>query len=124
MASAMQWELLRPVCILGGLSALVAIPAWVVAVRRGDFSKWEPALPFFVIFAWGVLVWALAANRKTLANMVEPVGLCLVAIFSIYAKTFLLARFVRSRRTATLAIYLFCLAAAVVLVLAVPPLPE
>lgn len=106
------------------LSIILAGPAWIVAARRGYFSKWEVSLPLIVTVTWSVLAGTIGTKEKTLGNLAEPVIACLVVVASIYTKTFVLNRFVQSKHMATAFIVAFCVVVTIGIVFLVPPLPE
>ena len=77
-----------------------------------------------VILAWGICVEILRANQKTLGNLIEPLGLALLAVTLMYVKAFLVARPWRSRPIVGVALIVICALCTIGSVLVVPSLPE
>jgi len=104
-------------------SAILNLPAWLVARRRQEATWWLPFLGAPAILAWVALL-ALGVGPQSLSNIVEVMALAVLSIVPCYAQVFYLnRRFPNVRRTSA-CLALLLIAAAILLRLFMPLLPE
>ena len=109
--------------VLLGASTSLSFPAWLIARRHREPVWWLCLLGVPLLPAW-FLLGATGWRVKSLANIVEPIGLVACSVFLCYVQVLVLdRRFPNSRRT-TSVLLAGLLAATVIVYFAVPTLPE
>jgi hypothetical protein len=118
MRAATIWLL-----ILGSVLSLLSLPAFVAGSSSGNWFVWD-YLAVFVPPALWVALCALRIGQQSLSHAIELFGLVVLMPALVSIRVFASSYIPLPPSSASLAVFVFGLAAALVVRLAVPPLQE
>lgn len=110
-----------PVLMLG--AALLSLPPWLVAKRRGTWFSWDYTLPVVPATLWLFLAGA-GVGPQSLSNLVELLAVLAVVPLAVWVRVFALDRAWKNQQLNSVACFVCCLALPVVLRVSMPLLPE
>ncbi len=108
---------------LFGAPAVLCLPGWRLSCRRGSESVWLLfcATPAMLVWFW---LSSIGVGAQSLANLVEFPLLAVAGVVSCYVKVFVVDKWVETPRYSTYGLVALLVAAAVLLRLFMPSLPE